>query len=32
MKYPIALHLMDNSLPFICGTDICHCVKKGKIL
>ncbi|CAB4437270.1 unnamed protein product [Rhizophagus irregularis] len=31
MKYPIALHLMDNSLPFICGTDIYHCVKKGKI-
>ncbi|UZO07154.1 uncharacterized protein OCT59_027449 [Rhizophagus irregularis] len=29
MKYPIALHLMDNSLPFICGTDIYHCVKKG---
>ncbi|POG65249.1 hypothetical protein GLOIN_2v1844828 [Rhizophagus irregularis DAOM 181602=DAOM 197198] len=30
MKYPIALHLMDNSLPFICGTDIYHCVKKGR--
>ncbi|RIB15136.1 hypothetical protein C2G38_1601885 [Gigaspora rosea] len=29
-NFPINLHFMDNSLPFICGTDIYHCIKKGR--